>query len=206
MCLGGFLWPLLVVGPLHGLTNENVCDIVETGLNKLKARLRVAIIHAATIPATDRASPWGHTSRVETAGVTHPPSCAMSYDQLMQLAQQASANFGAEFDYFAMRDMNDRIINRICAQTGRPYALQFSLSGLRLEDFVTHVWDTNVSAFVASIRSVHEHHQRTLNLGTCAAALIQSNDPAVVVAPAGASDTPREHSPWSTGMHPNTCW
>ena len=79
----------------------------------------------------------------------HPELWSISYEQLLELAEKAVKVFGKRaYKKITMRDINRKILEPHCRETGTSYALDLNPKGLKIEAFITHAWDEPFEQFV----------------------------------------------------------
>ena len=127
---------------------------------------------------------------------TSPEYWAISYDQLVQLGEDAREILGSKYPNASMRELNEVLIKPICKQKGTSVALSLNPQGRKLTVFVTHGWDENFVEFLGSIREAYGTALQKPSLWICAFALVQSDDPAAVSAQVGDASAPLEESPF----------
>ncbi|CAB9522058.1 unknown protein [Seminavis robusta] len=80
---------------------------------------------------------------------SRPEMWSITYEQLLQLAEDVKLKFG-KFKYkrATMRDVNRKILEPHCIKTGTSYALSLNPEGLLVDAFITHAWDEKFADFV----------------------------------------------------------
>ena len=102
---------------------------------------------------------------------------AISFQQLLDVKEEAMKIFSNDFESKTMRDINSEIIIPMCRETGKSYALTKNPQGLKTEVFVSHSWDEPFGEFVDSINTAFLTKYEKPNVWICAFGLLQgSND------------------------------
>lgn len=82
----------------------------------------------------------GSAATVCPGDVQHPANWAISYDQLLQLDEDARQHLGHHYETATMHDVSKALLQPRCAQTGTSVALELNPQGLKLTVFVSHAW------------------------------------------------------------------
>lgn len=105
----------------------------------------------------------------------HPAKWAITFDQLLDVHEEAGRKYGNRYGKKTMRDINEDIIKKQCQLTHKSYALSVNPIGRKVGAFITHCWDENFRDFVSSIQAAFHHFPIKPNLWICAFALIQGD-------------------------------
>lgn len=99
---------------------------------------------------------------------------AISFEQLLEVHQQAMEVFGVKLDSITMRDINKKIIIPMC-KGEESYALAKNPKGLKTGTFISHTWDEPFGEFVRSVKEAFKTKFHKPDLWICAFALVQGN-------------------------------
>lgn len=124
-----------------------------------------------------------------------PRLWAISYQQLLEVRDQAKLIFKEDYEHKSMRDINKEIIIPRCQRTRRSYALSINNDGLKTDVFVSHSWDQPFGHFVDIIEQVYRNKSTKPNLWICAFGLMQGNAEEIQ-AQLGAGETALSESPF----------
>jgi len=167
--------------------DDNGLDVADTGHeSSVRIALRSDLNVDINIP---------HTTVID---IDHPSMWAISFDQLLEVRDQAMNLFkekDEDFDSKTLRDINEAIIIPVCQRTKTSYALYKNPKGLKLNVFVSHSWDEPFRAFVDSIEQVYLHSLEKPALWICAFGLVQGSSDEIK-AQLGVGDTPLDESPF----------
>jgi len=108
--------------------------------------------------------------------IKDPTMWAITYEQLLEVRDQAEEMSNENFNLKTMRDIVDMIIRPLCEENNTSYALSKNIEGLKTDVFVTHSWDELFGEFTNAIERTFRSKLVKPNLWICAFALNQAKD------------------------------
>eukprot|EP00931_Biecheleriopsis_adriatica_P061499 TRINITY_DN3697_c0_g1_i1.p1 TRINITY_DN3697_c0_g1~~TRINITY_DN3697_c0_g1_i1.p1 ORF type:complete len:490 (+),score=78.36 TRINITY_DN3697_c0_g1_i1:48-1472(+) len=120
-----------------------------------------------------------------------PAYAAISYEQLLEMRQQAREKLGQQYATATMHDINRHIIQPACETHGKCYAHILNGHDLKfLQVFVSHSWAENFEEFVMAVEGAFANWPVKPSLWICATALMQSSDMSKVALQVGTGTDP----------------
>jgi len=127
------------------------------------------------------------------SGIKDPAMWAITYEQLLEVRDQAGEMFNENFNLKTMRDINDMIIRPLCEENKTSYSLFKNIKGLKTDVFVTHSWDELFGEFTHAVVNTFQSKLVKPSLWICAFALNQAGD---IETQLGTGETALDQSPF----------
>jgi len=132
-----------------------------------------------------------------TPPIKDPINWAITYDQLLEVRDQAEEMFNGNFNLKTMRDIVDMIIRPLCEENKTSYALSRNIEGLKTDVFVTHSWDELFGDFTNAIEKTFQSKLVKPSLWISAFALNQAGD---IETRLGTRETALDQSPFARAL------
>eukprot|EP00035_Acanthoeca_spectabilis_P029759 m.475377 g.475377 ORF g.475377 m.475377 type:complete len:1000 (+) comp38190_c0_seq1:794-3793(+) len=139
-------------------------------------------------------------STVVDIGGIPPHKCAVTFEVLQGVYDQARTLAGDDFSSWTMSNVNRAIVKPLCAQYGTCLALYHSPNGLSADVFVSHAWREPFRQFVESVFEAYRTSVRKPTLWICTFALMQSDDPDIIMKQIGPPEAPLTDAPFIRAM------